>query len=980
MPADSTKYFILGILFCLLMPFSGLSQIVAGEDQQICFGGQATMNAVVELPSNYQNVYFSSEDTVHYNVFDIGFPFKFFETVYTEFVIAPNGWISFDTALAGTYDDWHISPIPSTESYVPKKAIMGPWQDWDPVINDSSFVGYSLLGEGNLRRLVISWFNVPLTPYQYTKGTFQLILFESSNIIQSHITAKPYSFWQDNKATLGLHDSLGVRGETPPGRNGVSWTVEKESWEFRRSGNPNNPYNIVSIDYNPEIIGVLGEIEWFEETCDPGNLVGTGNTLTVTPSQTTRYVARVILNEALPFTDTVTVFVMPNPIANAGNDTSIIQGTTAFLHGAATSGTGAYSWNWEPAAMVVNPDQRTTETVSLLFPQVFEVKVSDEEGCESEIDEMVVAIIFGPLFASLTVDNDVVCAGNIVRMEVNAYGGEISQPYSYDWWSDPTGFIITDGDPVQFAQPTETTKYYVRVTDFNDSTFVDSILVSVPEVHPAITGDPTACEMDLGAVYSTPPTGNFFDWSVIGLFPENVTASGNTITIDWGETTGLGYLKVVETTSDIYHCSDSTMIPVTVFPKPRPYIITDADTICQGELGAIYSTSEDLSHTYRWTLTTGYGSFVDSTDAEVIIDWINPGQAGLFVEETSSEGCSSSDLFFITINPLPAPVISGSASICELDTVTYNTPFYPGNQYEWEFSPHYSGEIINSADPGQLTIFWKEPGDAHISVRETVANSSCTALSDTFHVTVHPKPVLSATPASVSVCDGYSDTLSLSGADSYIWSPIDGLIWLEGSTWILKPTASMSYHITGIDALTGCQDTVSYHVTFKPNPVIDLGKDQYIQPGQTIYLSPGEGYDEYYWSTGDLGSELAVNAAGRYEVTVVQEGCIGTDSIWIRMQASFIPIPNAFTPNGDGTNDEFKLVGSMEEIDFFKMQIFNRWGNMLFETSNPLEGWDGTYQGKTCEPGSYLWYIAYQEHSDGIVNPVSKQGYVNLLK
>jgi gliding motility-associated-like protein len=759
----------------------------------------------------------------------------------------------------------------------------------------------------------------------------------------------------------------------------VSWTTENEAWKFSRTGNYDQPYIVTSTEYDPEIIGVLGDVEWYEETVEPANFLTKGNTLMVAPNQTTRYIARVILNVTLPFYDTVTVFVTPNPEIYAGDDTTIMQGTAATLHGLVTNGNGNYFYHWEPVDMVLDPDQRVTQTVDLMFPQVYQLQVTDNQGCESQIDEMVVAIEFGPLFASMTVDHEVVCAGEIVELEVRAFGGDISQPYSYDWWSDPPGFIITDGDPIQYAQPAETTMYFVRVTDANDSTFVDSTLVTVPEIVPVISGQDTICENEQGVVYQTPATGNFFDWSVIGLIPDKIVESGNTVTIDWGKTSGSGYVKVVETTSDIYHCSDSTQFPVTIFAKPEPPVIAGAISICEGT-SEFYSISGPSEDTYEWTLLNPEcGRFTgDSSGMSVNIDWYQSGNAILYVKQTTPVGCFSGSDLAVSVNPLPSPGILGWASVCEQDTADYYTPLTSGNQYQWDFFPSSAGEIIGTTDDSRLTVFWKQPGKAYLSVRETVGVTSCTTLSDTFEIEVHPKPVITAFPQIIEVCDGDSDTLNLSGADVYYWSPFVQLSWLNDSTWIMKPVISTTYHITGIDTLTGCQDTTSYHSIFKPNPIIDLGPDQYIQPGQTIVLTPGEGFDEYFWNTGATGSDLSITAAGRYEVTVFMNGCIGNDSVWITMPVHYIPVPNAFTPNGDGRNDKFQLVGPMEEITRFKMQIFNRWGYLLFETSDPFDGWDGTYQGEVCDPGSYLWLITFEERSDG--NPVSKQGYVNLLK
>lgn len=136
----------------------------------------------------------------------------------------------------------------------------------------------------------------------------------------------------------------------------------------------------------------------------------------------------------------------------------------------------------------------------------------------------------------------------------------------------------------------------------------------------------------------------------------------------------------------------------------------------------------------------------------------------------------------------------------------------------------------------------------------------------------------------------------------------------------------------------------------------------------------------YQWNTGSTDQRLEVTAAGFYEVKVELQGCTGQDSVMITLPAGLLPIPNAFTPNGDGNNDTFQIVGSLDQITSFTMQVFSRWGHMVFETTDPNEGWDGIYNGTPCPVGTYLWIIRMKEHYSGSDRTVTKQGYVSLLQ
>lgn len=92
-----------------------------------------------------------------------------------------------------------------------------------------------------------------------------------------------------------------------------------------------------------------------------------------------------------------------------------------------------------------------------------------------------------------------------------------------------------------------------------------------------------------------------------------------------------------------------------------------------------------------------------------------------------------------------------------------------------------------------------------------------------------------------------------------------------------------------------------------------------------------------------------------------------------------IGIPNAFTPNGDGLNDEFRIVSNII-LDEFLMQIFNRWGQLVYETSDQHKGWDGTYNGNKLKTGSYVWKISYKfEHGGSYNNNAVKTGTVTII-
>jgi gliding motility-associated-like protein len=130
----------------------------------------------------------------------------------------------------------------------------------------------------------------------------------------------------------------------------------------------------------------------------------------------------------------------------------------------------------------------------------------------------------------------------------------------------------------------------------------------------------------------------------------------------------------------------------------------------------------------------------------------------------------------------------------------------------------------------------------------------------------------------------------------------------------------------------------------------------------TIPVIPTRVFATYAWSNGQNSSTIAVTDPGRYLLHVTDSnGCAGVDSIDIRDSTcpQYVYISNAFTPNGDGRNDKFKAVfaGPTNE---FRLAVYDRWGRMVFETSDPFAGWDGTTGGNPQPAGTYAYICIYR--------------------
>jgi gliding motility-associated-like protein len=146
-----------------------------------------------------------------------------------------------------------------------------------------------------------------------------------------------------------------------------------------------------------------------------------------------------------------------------------------------------------------------------------------------------------------------------------------------------------------------------------------------------------------------------------------------------------------------------------------------------------------------------------------------------------------------------------------------------------------------------------------------------------------------------------------------------------------------------------------------------------------LRLQPESAFNNYLWSTGESQSQVIITSPGRYwlEVTDVNN-CTGRDTITVYPKEciSGVYIPTAFTPNGDGKNDYFRARIYGKTV-LFKLQVFNRFGQIVFETTDPYKSWDGLIKGESYSATVFVWQCSYQLENQ---KPVHKKGMVTLIR
>jgi len=251
----------------------------------------------------------------------------------------------------------------------------------------------------------------------------------------------------------------------------------------------------------------------------------------------------------------------------------------------------------------------------------------------------------------------------------------------------------------------------------------------------------------------------------------------------------------------------------------------------------------------------------------------------------------------------------------------------------------------------------------------------------TLNLSVKPKSLFSITQ---TICEGksllgytqtgiYNDTLvAANGCDSIRTL---NLTVLPKSTStitqaICKGQSFLGYTTTGIyvDTLVasnGCDSIRTLRLTVDTQPMPDLGPNKELCNGDTLVLYPGK-YASYLWQDNSTNSRFIVRQPGSYSVTVTNACGSATDDITLKAVDCVIVFPNAFTPNGDGRNDFFKILNAFN-LKEYALSIYNRWGQLVFSTSDFRMGWDGKLKDQPQDPGTFVYYCKYKKDSTDIV-------------
>ena len=433
------------------------------------------------------------------------------------------------------------------------------------------------------------------------------------------------------------------------------------------------------------------------------------------------------------------------------------------------------------------------------------------------------------------------------------------------------------------------------------------------------------------------------------------------------------------------HCTSNMLGPVSLTEVPLSAGFTFVTHLgCNGDTVVFTNTSTPLVPVplfYRWYFGDG-GTDTSRNPVHIY----HPTTATTYTIKliiTNTE-CVDSNVFQTVTFPAPIKAIFTSTPdtfICQNTQVAFrDTSTGAIVSYAWTFG---DGGTATGKDPLHTFV---NTGAYPVTLTITDAIPCTDAVTKI--VQVDSTSLISMQASDTVICRGgqitFNGTYTTIGLLGNLWTFGDG-----GSYANVNPI-SHSFDAVGVLPITltvyyrACNTAiVTRNVKVYDNPNIYLGPDSAMCPGGAeieLYdvANAGNPLATWLWNTGATASHIVATEPGYYSATVTVNGCIGSDTVWIANDC-YISFPNIFTPNGDGVNDYFFPRNLLARgLVQFKMDIYNRWGQNIYSTTNTDgQGWDGRFNNEPQPQGVFI-YVIEAKFKDG--QKLTKQGNVTLVR
>ena len=619
---------------------------------------------------------------------------------------------------------------------------------------------------------------------------------------------------------------------------------------------------------------------------------------------------------------------------------SLCKGSSTILDGGVFS---SYLWT---------PGNANTQTLTVNTTGQYKLTATDAAGCKNS-DSVLVKVFDLPV-VDLGTDKNI-CAGENVVFDA-------SSGFSKYAWT-PSG-------TQQTYTANTSREYKVTVTDANGCSNKDSVKLKVNPLPVVDLGNDVNICSGITVFLDAGNAGATYIWT-----PTNET----TPTIN---ATNPGTYKV--TVTDVNHCSSTDSInitnnSITTVSDPQP------QTICENK-NTFFTVVASGAKSIEWQLSSDSGATYNPVNEDAI--YKNVASQTLLVKNATKNmdaylfrakviGCvqdATSKEAQLTV--LSSPVITKDPEdqkICATANATFSVTSPDATSYEWQVSKDGgdSYTTILNTNATDLTVQNVSVAMSGYLFRSVVKGNCDPVFSKNAKLKVDTT-VVNVSVDKTSICMDQAAQLSATASPSaatYEWNTGE-----NDSSFSVSPQIG-THTYTVVATAKGCKsEAAQVSVTVSPKPEVDAGEDQIVCPGSEVHLGKNNPENQtYVWTSDDDYFSNQANPTAKtkytttYFVNAKNSACPDGVSDTIVITTVDVPtlyIPNAFTPNNDGTNDIFKVAG--EGILEFNGAIYDRWGELIYEWNNPAEGWDGYIKSnKLVQEDVYVYKISVKNLCDG---------------
>lgn len=700
-------------------------------------------------------------------------------------------------------------------------------------------------------------------------------------------------------------------------------------------------------------------------------------------------------------TGSASVIVKPTPSATLSSDLAACENqSTPFVFSGINGGTPfvfTYSVNSGPIQSITGNSANLVTAYIYANPagtmEFNLISVTNQQGCSAIVD----------LIAQVQVNPQPTVSGDSLICEATTaqwIGSGI--PNSANPWVSSNTSVATIDNSGLINAISSGTSMITYTNDLGCSVSETINVLAAPTA--SVSANSMICSGEEASFTISGTPGSTVDYTDgTSIYNLVIPASGDTL-ITVGELSAsisFNLLSVQGPTPASCSTTLSETVSITVNPVPVADPLQDL-LFCPGELSTVPSFSGTPSGiSFDWVNSnTSIGLGSDGTgnisDFTVLNNQSNPIAATVDVTPLLN-GCTGETVsFIIVVSNLPLASAGSDQTACQNDGSSYaiGSVAEAGNTYQWSPSVGLDNPAI--ANPSILNV--SLPGTEYIV---TVTNSLGCENSDTVLLEIVPSPIVTLNASDLAACQSAMISFDLEASNdlSVEWF-IDGIsIGNNDELYLTTNFGSSGIHAVSVVATNGygCSVTEGIDGGIQIYPDVDAQfttaqnmEDIDEFTGQLDLINQSENASGYVWiyngnsfST-ETDPTLVFNPGyGLIDIVLVatnEIGCVDTAELkLIPNTDGSIYVPNTFTPNGDGVNDWFfPVVSENFDLTACRLEIYNRWGELIFESDETTIAWNGFYLGELCKTDMYVWKLRVNTQESGFAKSI--EGHVNLLR